>query len=129
MVSDIQLFRAIAQAVTHLLLTLTVRVQSQVIWVFCWTKWQWGRFSPNISGSSDNSHPANCSTLINHCVIDARSRGSVFRIATGYGLDDRGVGVRVPLGSRIFSSPRRPERLWVPPNLLSNGYRGPFLRG
>jgi hypothetical protein len=35
-------------------------------------------------------------------------------IATGYGLD----GVRVPVGSRIFSSPQRPDRLWGPPNLL-----------
>jgi hypothetical protein len=25
--------------------------------------------------------------------------------ATGYGLDDREVGVRVPVGSRIFTSP------------------------
>jgi hypothetical protein len=38
-----------------------------------------------------------------------RSRDSAIGIATGYGLDDRGVGVRVPLGSRIFSSPRRPD--------------------
>jgi hypothetical protein len=52
------------------------------------------------------------------------SRDSVVGIATGYGLDDRGVGVRVSVGSRIFSSPRRPDRLWGPPNLLSNGYRG-----
>jgi hypothetical protein len=37
-------------------------------------------------------------------------------IATGYGLDDRGVGVRVPVGSRIFSSPSRPDRLWGPPS-------------
>jgi hypothetical protein len=28
---------------------------------------------------------------------------------TGYVLDDRGVGVRVPVGSRIFSSPHRPR--------------------
>jgi hypothetical protein len=32
------------------------------------------------------------------------SRDSVVGIATGYGLDDRGVGVRVPVGSRIFST-------------------------
>jgi hypothetical protein len=38
-------------------------------------------------------------------------RNSVVGIATGYGLDDRGVEVRVPVGSRIFSSPRRPDRL------------------
>jgi hypothetical protein len=32
-------------------------------------------------------------------------------IETSYGLDDRGVGVRVPVGSRIFSSPDGPDRL------------------
>jgi hypothetical protein len=32
-----------------------------------------------------------------------RSRDSIVGIATAYGLDDLGVGVRVPLGSRIFS--------------------------
>jgi hypothetical protein len=34
-----------------------------------------------------------------------RSRDSVVGIAAGYGLDDRGVGVRVPVRSRIFTSP------------------------
>jgi hypothetical protein len=33
------------------------------------------------------------------------SRYSVVGIATGYELDGRDVGVRVPVGSRIFSSP------------------------
>jgi hypothetical protein len=33
---------------------------------------------------------------------------SAVGIATGYELDDRGVGVRVPVGSRIFSTSSRP---------------------
>jgi hypothetical protein len=49
------------------------------------------------------------------------SRDSVVDIATSHGLFNRGVGVRVPVRSRIFFSPRRPDRLWGPPNLLSNG--------
>jgi hypothetical protein len=61
--------------------------------------------------------------------IISRSRDSSVGIATGYGLDDWGVGVRVPVASRIFSSARRPDRLWGPPNPLSNGYRGHFPRG
>jgi hypothetical protein len=60
-----------------------------------------------------------------HC---SRSLGSVVNIATAYGLDGGGFGVRVPVGSRIFSSPTRPDRLCGPPNLLSNGYRGLFPR-
>jgi hypothetical protein len=36
------------------------------------------------------------------------------------------VGVRVPAGSRIFTSPRRPDRLWGRTNLLHDGYRGLF---
>jgi hypothetical protein len=32
-------------------------------------------------------------------------------IATGYGLDERGFGIRVSVGSRIISSPRRLDRL------------------
>jgi hypothetical protein len=46
----------------------------------------------------------------------------VVGIATGYRLDDRGVGVRVPVEVRFSSSARRPDRLrptqppilWVP---------------
>jgi hypothetical protein len=50
-------------------------------------------------------------------------------IATGYGLDDRGVGARVTVGSRIVTSPSRPDQIWDLPSLLSNGYRGLFPRG
>jgi hypothetical protein len=53
-----------------------------------------------------------------------RSRDSAVCIATSYGLDDRGVGVQVPVGARIFTSPCRPDRFWGSPNLLSNGHCG-----
>jgi hypothetical protein len=58
-----------------------------------------------------------------------RSRVSEVDIATGDGLDDRGVGVRVPGGSRIFSSPRRPDRPWGPPKLLSTSTGWVFSGG
>jgi hypothetical protein len=57
-----------------------------------------------------------------------RSCWSAVCIATGYWLDDRGVGVRVPVGSRIFSSPRRSDRLWGSPS-LSDVHLELFPRG
>jgi hypothetical protein len=38
-----------------------------------------------------------------NCTQEIGNRGSIVGIATGYGLDDQGVGVRVPVRSRIFS--------------------------
>jgi hypothetical protein len=38
-------------------------------------------------------------------------RDSSVGVATRYWLDDRGVGVRVPVGSRIFTTPCCPGRL------------------
>jgi hypothetical protein len=55
-----------------------------------------------------------------------RSRCSSVGIATGYGLDGRGVGVRVPVGSRTFSSPRCPDRLWAHPTSYPMGTGGSF---
>jgi hypothetical protein len=50
-------------------------------------------------------------------------------IATGYWQDDRGFGVRVPMGARIFTSAHRPDQLWDPPTLLSSGYWVLFPQG
>jgi hypothetical protein len=66
----------------------------------------------------------NCLLFVRLLCTILRSRDSVVGIVTGYGLDDRGVGVWVPVASRIFSSPSRPYRVWGPPNVISNGYRG-----
>jgi hypothetical protein len=52
------------------------------------------------------------------------SRDRAVGIATGHGLDGRGVGVWFPVGAQLFSSPRRPDQFWGPPSLLANGYRG-----
>jgi hypothetical protein len=59
------------------------------------------------------------------------SRDSAVDIATGYMVGDRGVGVRVPVGSRIFSSVRRPDRLWGPPGSypMRTGGGGAFAGG
>jgi hypothetical protein len=72
---------------------------------------------------------ASFNLLPNLLLVILLSRDSSVGLATGYELDNRGVGVWVPVESRIFSSPRRPDRLWGPPNLLSIGYRGLFSPG
>jgi hypothetical protein len=83
-------------------------------------------------------HPSICHSMLHNLsslnsvinnLCEAGSLDSSVGIATGYRLDDWGVGVRVPVGPRIFSSPSRPDRLWGPPNLLSDGYRELFPRG
>jgi hypothetical protein len=71
----------------------------------------------------------NMAAILFQSYAEIRSRDSVVGIATSYGLYDRGVGVRVPVGPRIFCSPNRTDRFWGPPNLLFNGYRGLFSPG
>jgi hypothetical protein len=139
--------RAIAQVVSRRLPTAAARVQTRV-WScvgFCdGQKWRWGRFSPRTSVSPANPHSICFSTMIftvtrgwhnrpGVAAVPIASqtelkkkiyRYSIVGIATSYGMDDPGVGVRVPVGARIFPSPRRPHRLCGPPNLVSNGYRG-----
>jgi hypothetical protein len=58
-------------------------------------------------------------------ITTIRSRDRVVGIETSYGSADRGVGVRVPVGSRIFSKLSRPALRstqppiqWVPGALI-----------
>jgi hypothetical protein len=60
---------------------------------------------------------------------DHRSRDKAVGRAPGCQQDDRGVGVRVLFGSRIFSSPRRPDRHWGPPSVVFSRYWEFFPRG
>jgi hypothetical protein len=68
-----------------------------------------------------NSHFHTCrSKRIIHLILRVLlniqlSQDSIVSIATCYGLDDRGVRVRVPVGSRIFSSPIVQTRSGVHP--------------
>jgi hypothetical protein len=79
------------------------------------------------SSVSEHSHMMSLYFSIVHFV--PRIRDSAVGVATGYELDDRGVGVRVPVGSRIFSMWSRPTLGLTQPPILYNGYWGSFSGG
>jgi hypothetical protein len=64
----------------------------------------WGGEGCNCTRTQSYSFSPPFSPGFIFCVLSAVG------IATGYGLDDREVGVRVPVESRIFSFPRHPDR-------------------
>jgi hypothetical protein len=43
-------------------------------------------------------------------------------------MEGQGIGVRVLVGARYLSFPRRPDSLWNPPGLLSYGALFPGLK-
>jgi hypothetical protein len=78
--------------------------------------------------TSDASHNLflNISLNIVNAFIIGTNRGSVVGIATGYGLDDRRVGVRVPVQSRILTSPYRQTGIGIHPTPYITGTGGSF---
>jgi hypothetical protein len=95
-----------------------VRIQ----WEAGWTPepvWMlWRRVKSFLCWESNPGRPALRPSLFeNVCMLN-------MNIATGYGLVDRGVGVRVPVGSRIYPSPCRADLLRGPPSLLASEYGG-----
>jgi hypothetical protein len=87
------------------------------------TKWRY-----KISAANSHSSVISAGRLILVTASEI-SLTKFVKVSSYLGLDDRGVGVRVPVGARFFFSPRRPDRCWGPPSLLSNGYQGLFPRG
>jgi hypothetical protein len=57
------------------------------------------------------------------------SRGSSVGIANGYGLDNRGVGVRVLVESRILTFLCHRNRFWGPLNFIFIVYKGALSLG
>jgi hypothetical protein len=58
-----------------------------------------------------------------------RTWDRVASIATSYGLDNREVGVQVPVGSRVFSSPIVQTSSEVHPTFYPMGTGGSFPGG
>jgi hypothetical protein len=87
------------------------------------------RESRSYSSSPPRAPPWRVVGLLYFTFVYNWSRVSSGSIVSDYGLDDRAIGVRSPAGAEDFSSSLCPDRLWGPPSLLYNGYRGSFPRG
>jgi hypothetical protein len=92
--------------------SVTDKAQQQV-----WTIYEIAGNTKRKSGDHFISFPA--------CTCHHKSRGSSVGIATELRAGrPRGRSLSPGEGSTMFTSPYRPVRLWGPPNVLSNGYRG-----
>jgi len=57
-----------------------------------------------------------------HSLCDVRFISDAKMFSTGWMIEDLSPGT----GWEFFSSPLCPDQLWGSPNLLSDGYQGPF---
>jgi hypothetical protein len=70
--------------------------------------WSLLSVDPELSASLPN---IDC--ILYHCHLALWSRDNSVGIETGWP-----AVVRLPVGARDFPSPKRPDRIWGPPNLL-----------
>jgi hypothetical protein len=89
--------------------------------------WCWKRYVPPKCRFSQEPHGVTSQKTV-FFMTEIESRDSAFGIATGYGLDCRGDGVRVPVPTTAIS-PRRPDWFWRPLSLQSRGHQGYFPPG
>jgi hypothetical protein len=77
---------------------------------------------------NESIHLFHLLNLYFHCLCIVSRDGTV-GIATGYELDGREIGVRVPVWHRFFTSPLGPDGFWGPPSLLPMNSGGSYCRG
>jgi hypothetical protein len=85
----------------------------------------------SLEASLEYSTTSSIHTLFNYFrnIKVIRSRYRSVGIVTGYGLDGRGVGVRVSVGARFFWSPTWPTIQQVPGGGSFPGGKGPRIHG
>jgi hypothetical protein len=64
-----------------------------------------------------------CRSHVTYSYVTALTRKFNSRYSDWLRVYGRKIAVRVPVGARFLSSPRRPDRFWGPPNHLAIGYR------
>jgi hypothetical protein len=84
---------------------------------------------PTPSGTKLDEHELSFRKLI-LILVNSKSRDSSVGIALGYGLDDRGSGIRLPAGAGNFSLHHRVQNdSGAHPASYPMGTRGSFPRG
>jgi hypothetical protein len=63
----------------------------------------------NNNSNINNNNIINNMQILRLAFHVGKSRGRAVGITTGYVQDDLGDGVRVPVGSRVLTSPYRPD--------------------
>jgi hypothetical protein len=75
--------------------------------------WDWNGSKDPTTGYRAGTYES-CPRCSSSVLILSESRDRTVGRATGYRLDGRGIGVRIPAQARFFSSPSRPDRIWGP---------------
>ena len=87
-------------------------------------------WSENMKGRSNVEKEITLEGMLEKLCVRLCTKFTWLNIVVSTAMDFRGSDVRDSNPGRVngfFSSPKHQRRLWGPPNLLLNGYRGPVL--